>query len=85
MATPFMTGFASALVARLIAQQRIELATASDPADLVAYIAEALTGRSQFAGLVTTLSAALIGCPLVDELFADDEELQQLVNDLGSP
>lgn len=85
MPTAFMTGFATAICARLIADHRLELAPGADPAEVAAFVAEALTRRSQFAGLVTSLSAALIACPAVEELFADDAELQQLVNDLGSP
>ena len=43
-------------------------------------------GRITFpegASLVSSLSAALLSCPEVDELFCDDLELRDRITDLG--
>jgi hypothetical protein len=83
VSTPLLIGFSQAVVARLVDDGRLVLAKGASPADVAAFLAEALATRPALSGLVSSVSNALIACPLVDELFAEDAALQELFNELG--
>lgn len=73
----------TALVARLVAEGGIELAPGATQEALVAFLLDALQDQADFAHLGPFLSRTLIACPLVDELYLDDRQLVELVNDLA--
>lgn len=50
---------------------------------VAAFAASHLAARPEGASLVSSLSAALLSCPEVDELFCDDLELRDRITDLG--
>lgn len=82
MSTPFLYRFSAALVSRLVVTQRLEVSPGAE--DQVArFVAGVLGGAGEGASLISTLSGALLGCPQVEELYADEEELKELVSDLG--
>lgn len=83
MSTPLLFGFSRAVVARLVAAELLLLRPDADETDVAAFLATALAARPALSGLTSSVSAALIACPLVEELFCDDPELQALVNELG--
>lgn len=73
----------TALVARLVDQGGIELAPGASQEALVAALLDALQDQADFAQLGPFLSRTLIASELVDELFLDDRQLVELVNDLA--
>jgi hypothetical protein len=81
MATPFLTAFSEAVLASLGRDGLIELAAGTEPA-VVGFVAERLSSARSGESLVAMLSLALIEAPGVEELFADDEQLKEIVTDL---
>jgi hypothetical protein len=81
MSSPFLLGFVEAVVGRLVTDDRIEI-RAGGEAEVVRVIAARLATATQGESLISTLSSALIACEFVEELYADDAELKDLVTDL---
>lgn len=82
MSTPFLIRFSEAVVSRLVARGRVEIAAGQEQR-VVAFVAAALAEAREGAQLVSTMSAALLRCPDVEELYADEDELKQTVDDLA--
>lgn len=82
MSTPFLQRFASSLVATLLDQELIELGPAG-PQPVAVYLAAQLAGV-QMGSLISVVSRTLVACPDVEELWADDEQLKALVEDMGA-
>lgn len=81
MPTPFLETFAVAVVTRLV---DADLVVLRGPPDAVAaFLAEDLARDVPGRSLLSTLATALIRCPDVDELFAEDEDLKHIVETLG--
>lgn len=80
MSTPFLLGFTESIVTTLVA--RDELLLAGDPREVVRFVSERLATSGEGTSLISTLAAALVACPAVDELFADDERLKELVTEM---
>lgn len=82
MSTPFLYGFAAAVVSRLLDGDRVEIAPGGQER-VVRCVADELGAAREGASLISSLSASLLACPEVVELYADDDELKELVSDLG--
>ena len=72
--------FANKLVHRLDADGLVELSAPRD--EVVTYLAAHLGGLSEGRSLISELVNALLGCPGVEELFADDDALKECLEDL---
>ena len=75
-----MLNFAQRLVNRLSDDGLIELSAPRE--EVVAYLAAHLGGLSKGRSLISELVNALLGCPGVEELFADDDALKECLEDL---
>lgn len=82
MSTPFLQRFASSLVVTLVDKELLEVGPAG-PQPVIAYLAAQLSGV-KMGSLITVVSRVLVACPDVDELWADDEQLKALVEDMGA-
>jgi len=74
-------GFAHALVARLVEVRLLEVRAGSE-SQVVAHVAERLAAV-ETGSLVTEIVRALTTCEGVDELYADDREIMDMIADLG--
>lgn len=81
MSTPFLLQFSQLLIDRLVADDLIELGPAGKHA-VVVHVAAHLAS-AQTASLISTVGAALLSSPDVDELYADDDTIKEIVGDLG--
>ncbi len=81
MSTPFLHGFSRAVVDALLAEGLLEVADGAR--DRVIAHAARVLAEAEHRSLVSTLAGALVGCPETLELYADDEQLKQLIQDLG--
>ena len=78
----FLAAFSHSLVQRLLAEERMVLRPGT--ADrVILLLTRYLVAQRQGASLVSTISAGLMSFPDVEELFADDDEIRDLVTDLG--
>ena len=80
LSTPFLVNFANRLVHRLDADGLIELSAPRE--EVVEYLAAHLGGLAKGRSLISELVNALLGCPGVEELFADDDALKECLEDL---
>ncbi len=80
MASPFLVAFTESVVLTLV--QRGQLVLCGEQVVVVRYVAERLGEAGQGRSLITTLAAALVACPQVEELFASDEVLKDLVTEM---
>ncbi|MBT3219497.1 MAG: hypothetical protein HN348_10430 [Proteobacteria bacterium] len=81
MTTPFLLAFSTAVLLELERQQMVDLNGATERVAI--YVANYLGTEARGGSLISGLSAALISCPEVDELYADNEQIKQIVDDLG--
>ena len=84
MSTRFLLGFSNALVHELVAHGHIELTGADRQPAVVEFVAAYLHEHGKGFSLISTTSKALIACPDVVELYADDDAIKDLVDDLGT-
>ena len=77
VSTPFLTAFAQALVARLVAQELLEIE--GPPGVVALFLAAKLDERKPGMQLISTISTGLIACPEVVDLFADDDQIKEIV------
>ena len=82
MATPFMMSFSRAVVDRLHAEGDLVLSDAATQEAVAEFVAGYLAGLKGRQSLITSLGEALIACPEVDEVFADDDRLKGVVDDI---
>lgn len=83
MTTPFLAGFAEAIVDRLLEAHLLELVPSQDARDrTILFVANWLGTRNQGASLISSLEAGLLACAEVVELYADLERLKAIVDDL---
>ena len=83
MTVAFLFGFSQQVVYRLVRSGALEVRPGTE--DLVAlYLANFLGSRGQGYSLVSSVSAGLLACPEVEELFADDDAVKAAVDDMGA-
>lgn len=80
MSSPFLHTFVESVVVALV--DREELVLVGERQVVVAFVAERLGTAGEGRSLISTLGAALVACPEVDELYADDDRLKELVTDM---
>ncbi len=81
MSTPFLTQFAQSMVDRLLSEQLVEIELGSRP-NVVVHVAAHLGGVGSGGSLISEMDRALLTCDDVVELYADAEQLKELVVDL---
>ena len=83
MSTPFLQTFATAVVRQLLAEGLLEVRRGHE-VNVADFVAQQLGSVGPGAQLVSSITAALIACPEVDELYADKERLGDLITELGA-
>jgi len=81
MSSSFLIGFAQAVVDQLRMRGWAELCEGR-AADVVAFVARRLGEAREGSSLISSLERALLACPDVEELYADLDQLKDLVDDL---
>ena len=79
----FLHAFAHRIVLELVAAGRLAVAPEDVPS-VIEQLKERLTVQRDGQSLINAVSTALLDIPEVDELYADDEELRERINDLGT-
>jgi hypothetical protein len=80
LSTPFLTNFANKVIHRLDSEELIELSAPRE--EVIAFVASHLGALSKGRSLISELVNALLECPGVDELYADDDALKECLEDL---
>lgn len=81
MSTPFLRGFATSIVDALLSEDALVVTEGKELA-VVEHVAKKLASAKN-QSLISSLSAALLDAPDVDELYADDKQIKLLVESLG--
>ena len=79
----FLHRFATELVEALVRADQIEIAEGRRD-EVVRDLALGLGDAREGSSLISSVNRVLLRHPGVDELFADDDDLKQLIEDLGS-
>lgn len=82
MSTPFLQGYARGLIRELVARELLEVADHRIEA-VVDFVAAFLAEHGHHRSLIDLTGRALLACPDVDELYADDEALKDAVDALA--
>ena len=80
MISPFLQNFSAKLITRLDEAGHLQLSAPRE--EVIEFVAGHLGGLSGSRSLLSELVNALIVCPGVEELYADDETLKQCLEDL---
>lgn len=83
MSTPFLVGFSRAVLVDLLGQGLVEVRPGAEDR-VVLFVAEFLSSVPEGGSLVSSMSRAYLASPDVVELYADDEELKTVIEDLRS-
>lgn len=83
MATPFLHAFAFGLVTRLVKSEELLIEEGSLNT-VVAMLATDLSKAREGRSLISTVSASLIRCPQVEDLFADNAAIGVHITDMGA-
>ncbi len=81
MSTPFLIGFTTRVLQKLLPAGHIEIVPGSEER-VVAFVAANLHGLGEGHQLITSFVKSLIACPDVDEVYISDEELKDVITDL---
>ncbi len=85
MTTPFFFGFARALLVDLVKRERVEVAPGAFDR-VVLYVAGYLAEVREGGSAVSSVVRALLACPDVEEVYADDAEIKLAIQELeGTP
>ena len=82
MASPFLERFAAQVVGQLMKRGQIEIVPGQERV-VCRDIGTKLGRLGEGFGAISSLSKALIEHPAVEELYADDEDLKEIVGGLG--
>jgi hypothetical protein len=80
LTSPFLQKFSAKLVARLDDGGHVQLSAPRE--EVVDYLAAHLSGLTGGQSLISELVSALLSCPGVEEIFADDDTLKECLEDL---
>lgn len=83
MASSFLLGFAQAVVDQLHIRGWAEFVPGGETR-VVEYVAQRLQEAREGSSLLSSLEAALLACPDVEELYTDLDGLKTLVDELRS-
>ena len=81
MSTPFLIAYAHRVVHALLSRELIEIDDGRI-ADVVQDVAAFLAGPAQGFSVISSTSKALIRCPYVAELYAEDDDIKTIVDGL---
>lgn len=81
MSTPFLVGFAEALISALLAERLVDLEPGGE-VRAVLFVANWLGTVGQGTSLLSSVEKALLQCPEVHELYADLDTLKVVVEGL---
>jgi hypothetical protein len=81
LGSPFLEGFTKAVLSRLLEKQWIEIEPGSEQA-VIASVARGL-GGSRDQSLVSLMVHAFIATDEVIELYVDNDQLKELITELG--
>jgi hypothetical protein len=81
MPSDLVVAFTRAMLARLVQEELLEIRPGRELA-VVDFVSEELGTPGPGRQLLSTLSRALVQCPDVEELFADQDDLVRLVSEL---
>ena len=79
----FLHAFAHRIGLELVAAERMAVAP-EDVESVIAQLRERLQKPREGQSLIAAVSTALLDIPEVGELYADDDELRERINDLGT-
>ena len=82
MATVFLLAFSRSVIGRLTRDRSLILAPGATEGAAAEFVAEFLGARKPANSLISSLSAALLACPEVEEVYIDDDELKAVVDDV---
>ena len=82
MSSPFLVGFSRAVLDALQREDLVEVREGRRD-HAARYVAGHLASVER-GSLISSLARGLIACPDIDELYADDDRLKQIVTDLES-
>lgn len=68
------------VIVALIDSGQLELVRGADTDAVVAEVLVEIAGASGFSQAGSTIAAALVRCPLVEEVYADDNEILSVMN-----
>ena len=80
MTSSFLLNFSSKLITRLDDEGHVQLSAPRE--EVIQFVAGHLGGLSEGRSLISELVNALLSCPGIEELYADDETLKQCLEDL---
>ncbi len=80
MLSAFLLAFSDHVVRRLVEDEQLSVREEASTDDVVAYVTDYLANRAQGNSLISSFSKALLSCDDVDELFADDEAIKEVVD-----
>ena len=81
MSTTFLLNFSEALVATLLHEQEIEITPGQERA-VVDFLAEHIHKNRTGSSLISLVATILLECPHVEELYADNQRIKSLVEEL---
>ncbi|MFT4622330.1 MAG: hypothetical protein ACI8PZ_000986 [Myxococcota bacterium] len=81
--TDFLLGFSASVVQALLERGQLELTATGTLEGVVRHVAAHLGSAQPGHSLVSRFVQGLLASPDVDELFVDDDELTELIQDLG--
>ncbi|MFK7928793.1 MAG: hypothetical protein AB8H79_11440 [Myxococcota bacterium] len=83
MASRFLLGYAHALVYALVQQELVDLVPDREE-QAVAFLADYLERNRKGGSLISLSAAGLLDCPDVEELYADNDTLKDVVDGFGA-
>ena len=77
----YLTHFSLAIIERLLVQKQLEIEVGCDE-QVATYVAQNLAALGSGTQLITSLTQAIISCPDVIELYADDTIIKETITEL---
>lgn len=78
MSTAFLLAFSEAIIATLLDEREIEIVSGRERA-VIRYLATELHAQGASQSLISFIARLLLACPDVEELYADNDRLKALV------
>lgn len=82
MSSPLIQRIIALVIDALIRSERLVLVASASPEQLAAELTAALTSAPGFAQFGPWLSGCLLTSPLVDDLYASDAEISELLREV---
>jgi hypothetical protein len=84
MSTPFLIDFSTSLVAALLRDELLEVTPGSERA-VVAFLADWLARNGKGRSLISLAAQGLLASPDVEELYADNDRIKDVIDGLRGP